>query len=165
MACLIDDDLLPHVSGDGHSWCILSNGKCSSTRSGFRWTRVAEDDEALRSDGGRGLARRDRPHRDIRWSCGSPRLSAMHSACTSIPGRRGGTEPAEQAARTVETPDSVPIAPCVAMRTVPVLSRRGARGSGHVPEGGQSLGGRRRRARTAFAKGVRTAPCYRGGHR
>ena len=66
-------DLLPHVSGDGDHGVSVERGDARA-RAADRGAHVAEDDEALRSDGGRGLARRDRAHRHLR----SPR------------GRRGG---------------------------------------------------------------------------
>ena len=55
-------DVLPHVPGDGYHAAYLSNG---GTRPADRGTRVAEDDEALRPDGGYGDGRRDRAHRDL----------------------------------------------------------------------------------------------------
>ena len=43
----------------------LSNGGDAGARPADRWTRVAQDDEALRPDGGRGDGQRDRAHRDL----------------------------------------------------------------------------------------------------
>ena len=43
----------------------LSNGGNPGARAADRGTRVAEDDEALRSDGRHGDGRRDRTHRDL----------------------------------------------------------------------------------------------------
>ena len=43
----------------------LSNGGDARVRAADRRARVAQDDEALRPDGGRNLARRDRAHRDL----------------------------------------------------------------------------------------------------
>ena len=52
------DDVLPHVSGDGHHGVPVERGDAGA-RATVRRPRVAEDDEALRPDGGRRLARRE----------------------------------------------------------------------------------------------------------
>ena len=58
------DDVLPHVSGDGHHGVPVERGDARA-RATDRRARVAEDDEALQPDGGHDHARRDRTHRDL----------------------------------------------------------------------------------------------------
>ena len=65
-------DVLPHVSGDRHHGVPVERGD-AGTCPADRRARVAEDDEALRPDGRRGLARRDRAHRDLGVERGAPR--------------------------------------------------------------------------------------------
>ncbi len=57
-------DVLPHVSGDGHHGAPVERGDAGA-RTADRRPRVAEDDEAVRPDGGHDLARRNRTHRDL----------------------------------------------------------------------------------------------------
>ena len=57
-------DVLPHVSGDGDHGVSVERGDARARAADCR-PRVAEDDEALRPDGGHGHARRDRAHRDL----------------------------------------------------------------------------------------------------
>ena len=57
-------DLLPHVSGDGDHGVSVERGNARA-RAADRRARVAEDDEALRPDGGHDHRRRDRAHRDL----------------------------------------------------------------------------------------------------
>ena len=57
-------DVLPHVSGDGHHGVPVERGDARARAADCR-PRVAEDDEALRPDGGHDHARRDRTHRDL----------------------------------------------------------------------------------------------------
>ena len=57
-------DVLPHVSRDGHHGVPVERGNARA-RAADRRPRVAEDDEAVRPDGGRDHARRDRTHRDL----------------------------------------------------------------------------------------------------
>ena len=57
-------DVLPHVSGDGDHGVPVERGDARA-RAADRRARVAEDDEAVRPDGGHDLARRDRAHRDL----------------------------------------------------------------------------------------------------
>ena len=57
-------DLLPHVPGDGDHSVSVEWGDARA-RAADRRARVAEDDEALRPDGGHGDHRRDRTHRDL----------------------------------------------------------------------------------------------------
>ena len=63
------DDVLPHVSGDGHHGVPVERGDARA-RAADRRPRVAEDDEAVRPDGGHDHARRDRTHRDLRGGPG-----------------------------------------------------------------------------------------------
>ena len=58
------DDVLPHVSGDGHHGVPVER-RDARARATDRRARVAEDDEALRPAGGHDHARRDRTHRDL----------------------------------------------------------------------------------------------------
>ena len=62
-------DLLPHVPGDGDHGVPLERGDAGA-RATDRGARVAQDDEALRPDGGHGDRRRDRVHRDLTMSVG-----------------------------------------------------------------------------------------------
>ena len=55
---------LPHVSGDGDHGVPVERGDARA-RATDRRPLVAEDDEAVRPDGGHDLARRDRTHRDL----------------------------------------------------------------------------------------------------
>ena len=57
-------DVLPHVSGDGDHGVSVER-RDARARPADRRPRVAEDDEAVRPDGGQDLARRDRTHRDL----------------------------------------------------------------------------------------------------
>ena len=57
-------DVLPHVSGDGDHGVSVERGDARA-RATDRRARVAQDDEAVRPDGGQDLARRDRTHRDL----------------------------------------------------------------------------------------------------
>ena len=57
-------DVLPHVPGDGDHGVSVERGDARA-RAADRGSRVAEDDEALRPDGGHGDGRRDRAHRDL----------------------------------------------------------------------------------------------------
>ena len=57
-------DLLPHVPGDGDHGVPVERGH-PRARAADRGARVAEDDEALRPDGGHDHRRRDRTHRDL----------------------------------------------------------------------------------------------------
>ncbi|MCY4028766.1 MAG: hypothetical protein OXH75_20900, partial [Acidobacteria bacterium] len=59
----------PHVSGDGDHGVPVERGDAGA-RPADRGARIAEDDEALRPDGGRGFARRDRAHRDLKVHAG-----------------------------------------------------------------------------------------------
>ena len=56
-------DLLPHVPGDGDHGVSVERGDARARAADHR-ARFAENDEALRPDGGHHLARRDRAHRD-----------------------------------------------------------------------------------------------------
>ena len=56
--------LLPHVSGDRDHGLPVERGDARA-RAADRRARVAEDDEALRPDGGHDQRRRDRAHRDL----------------------------------------------------------------------------------------------------
>ena len=57
-------DLLPHVSGDGDNGVSVERGDARA-RAADRRSRLAEDDEAVRPDGGHDHRRRDRAHRDL----------------------------------------------------------------------------------------------------
>ena len=57
-------DVLPHVPGDGDHGVPVERGDARA-RAADRGARVAEDDEALRPDGGHGDGRRDRAYRDL----------------------------------------------------------------------------------------------------
>ena len=57
-------DLLPHLQGDGDHGVSVERGDARA-RTADRRARVAEDDEALRPDGGHDHRRRDRAHRDL----------------------------------------------------------------------------------------------------
>ena len=57
-------DVLPHVSGDGHHGVPVER-RDARARATDRRPLVAEDDEAVRPDGGHDHARRDRTHRDL----------------------------------------------------------------------------------------------------
>ena len=57
-------DVLPHVPGDGHHGVSVERGDARARPTDCR-ACVAEDDEAVRPDGGHGHARRDRTHRDL----------------------------------------------------------------------------------------------------
>ena len=57
-------DVLPHVPCDGHHGVSVERGDARAHATDCR-ARVAEDDEAVRPDGGHGHARRDRTHRDL----------------------------------------------------------------------------------------------------
>ena len=57
-------DVLPHVPGDGDHGVPVERGDAGA-RAADRGARVAQDDEALRPDGGHGDRRRDRTHRDL----------------------------------------------------------------------------------------------------
>ena len=65
-------DVLPHVPGDGDHVVSVERGN-PRARAADRRARVAQDDEALRPDGGHGDRRRDRAHRDL-TSLGAPEL-------------------------------------------------------------------------------------------
>ena len=56
--------LLPHVSCDGDHGVSVERGDAGA-RAADCGARVAEDDEALRQDGGHDHRRRDRTHRDL----------------------------------------------------------------------------------------------------
>ena len=68
-------DVLPHVPGDGDHGVSLERGH-PRARAADRGTRVAEDDEALRPDGGCGDGRRDRAHPDLTSGNPTPREPA-----------------------------------------------------------------------------------------
>ena len=57
-------DVLSHVPGDGDHGVPLERGDARA-RAADRGARVAQDDEALRPDGGHGDRRRDRAYRDL----------------------------------------------------------------------------------------------------
>ena len=57
-------DVLPHVPGDGHHGISVERWDARARATDCR-PCVAEDDEAVRPDGGHGHARRDRTHRDL----------------------------------------------------------------------------------------------------
>ena len=57
-------DVLPHVPGDGYHGVSVERGDARARPTDWR-PRVAQDDEAVRPDGGHGHARRDRTHRDL----------------------------------------------------------------------------------------------------
>ena len=57
-------DLLPHVPGGRDHGVSVERGNARA-RAADRRARVAEDDEALRPDGGHDHRRRDRTHRDL----------------------------------------------------------------------------------------------------
>ena len=57
-------DLLPHVPGDRDHGVLVERGDARA-RAADRGARVAEDDQALRSDGRCDQRRRDRAHRDL----------------------------------------------------------------------------------------------------
>ena len=64
---------------------MIKRASRRTCRTGGRWSTgaraagrrpcVAEDDETVRPDGGRGLARRDRAHRDLKDRGGSPHVA------------------------------------------------------------------------------------------
>ena len=78
-------DVLPHVSGDGHHGVPVER-RDARARPADRRACVAEDDEALRPDGGHDHARRDRAHRDLVRSAGCAVPAAIHAAAISEPG-------------------------------------------------------------------------------
>ena len=57
-------DVLPHVPCDGHHGVSVERGYARARPTDCR-PCVAQDDEAVRPDGGHGHARRDRTHRDL----------------------------------------------------------------------------------------------------
>ena len=66
-------DMLPHVPGNGDHGVPVERGDAGA-RAADRRARVAEDDEALRPDGGHGDRRRDRTHRDLISEVGAGNL-------------------------------------------------------------------------------------------
>ena len=84
-------DVLPHVSGDGDHGVSVERGDARA-RAADRRPCVAEDDEAVRPDGGYDLARRDRTHRDLEARSRALRVDAPRAA-TRRP-LRGAAPPA-----------------------------------------------------------------------
>ena len=66
-------DVLSHVPGDGHHGVSVEWGYARARATDCR-PRVAQDDEAVRPDGGHGHARRDRTHRDLTGEANAPGL-------------------------------------------------------------------------------------------
>ena len=78
-------DVLPHVPGDGDHGVPLER-RDAGARAADRRARVAEDDEALRPDGGQGDRRRDRAHRDLTSLGGAPALRRSGRRGVGVPG-------------------------------------------------------------------------------
>ena len=76
-------DVLPHVPGDGDHGVPVERGN-PRARPADRRARVAEDDEALRPDGGHGDGRRDRAYRDLN---GAAAADAFHGGGPDTAGR------------------------------------------------------------------------------
>ena len=85
-------DALPHVPGDGYHGVSVERGDARARPTDCR-PRVAQDDEAVRPDGGHGHARRDRTHRDLtgreraRLGGGTPVCHVVVAGASSV--RRG----------------------------------------------------------------------------
>ena len=75
-----------HVPGDGDHGVPLERGGYAGARAADRRARVAEDDEALRPDGGHRDRRRDRAHRDLTSLGGAPALRRSGRRGVGVPG-------------------------------------------------------------------------------
>ena len=78
-------DMLPHAEGDGDQG-VLAERRDPRARATDRRPRVAEDDEALRPDGGHRHGRRDRAHRDLKGGA-CPRACGFQPSATVSGGR------------------------------------------------------------------------------
>ena len=83
-------DVLTHVQGDGPHGVSVERGYARARATDCR-PRVAEDDEAVRPDGGHGHARRDRTHRDLTGARTRPAWVARPSVTLSSPALLGST--------------------------------------------------------------------------
>ena len=99
-------DLLPHVPGDRDHGVSVKRGDARA-RATDRRARLAEDDEALRSDGGHDHRRRDRAHRDLGGGRPARRRSPRDVRAARRDGRAARVRVRHVGCRVAKTLDSV----------------------------------------------------------
>ena len=98
-------DLLPHVPADGDHGVLVERWDARA-RAADRRARLAEDDEALRSDGGHDQRRRDRTHRDLMTGVESSRGVRVDPECV-VPARAAGGDAGQRPSRAAAGPRQI----------------------------------------------------------